>query len=60
MLIKKKLYYIINILFSSGQMEDRKDFFFDKRDTNYICLDSPFYFFEMFVRKKIKSDILIP
>jgi hypothetical protein len=43
-------------------MEDEKpkNFFFDKRDEEYIRLTSPCYFYEMFVRKKIKSDVLIP
>ena len=43
-------------------MEDDKlkNFFYDKHDEEYIRLTSPCYFYEMFVRKKIKSDVLIP
>jgi hypothetical protein len=42
--------------------DDNKEtnFFYDKRDEDYIRLTSPCFFYEMFVRKKIKSDILIP
>lgn len=38
----------------------KKHFFYDKRDAEYVQLSSPYYFYEMFVRKKIKSTVIIP
>ncbi|CAK58331.1 unnamed protein product (macronuclear) [Paramecium tetraurelia] len=40
--------------------EKKKSVFFDKRDENYIHLTSPIYFLEMFTKKKIKCDVIIP
>lgn len=39
---------------------NRKSVFFDKRDANYIQLTSPIFFYEMFTKKKIKCDLIIP
>lgn len=40
--------------------DKKKSVFFDKRDENYLQLTSPIFFFEMFTKKKIKCDIIIP
>ena len=37
-----------------------KDPLIDKRDFKFIPLKSHTYFFEMFKKKKIKCDLLIP